>query len=98
MARSLNAVFFECPIHMPARRRFKLALAGKNISFGDSWGIWGPSRNQRASNIVDFANLIAKCRLSGDLIGDLARYIDDLCIARQRHFRKLSVRDVLPGP
>ena len=83
---------------MPARRRFKLALAGKNISFGDSWGIWGPSRNQRASNIVDFANLIAKCRLSGDLIGDLARYIDDLCIARQRHFRKLSVRDVLPGP
>ena len=82
---------FECKLCSAPRNRFRLAL---RASPGVSLPISVTRRRKPTSK--DLATFLIKCRTDERLVRELARFVVDSISNRQRAFRKLSVRDILP--
>ena len=85
--------FFCCPYTEKARQRFRLALqsSGHNVVLPSDWRLrWGGE--ERAPEARDLAVFVLKCRMHGNLVAELSRFVAELQHRRERLYRHCIAR------
>ena len=84
---------FDCKVCSAPRNRFRLAfrsLPQGAVTFQSS------HTRGRITLAADLALLVTQIRTNEGLVNDFARFVVDINSCRQRAFKKMSVRDLLP--
>ena len=85
--------FFACPYTERVRARFRLALrsSGQNVTLPSDWNL-SPHEEGRAPEVRDLAVFILKCRMHGNLVAELSRFVVELLSHRERLYRYCIAR------
>jgi len=86
--------FFACPYTEKPRRRFRLALqsSGHNVTMPSDWNLKSYGEG-RAPEVRDLAAFVLKCRMHGNLVTELSRFVAELLERRERLYRHCTARD-----
>ena len=84
-----------CPYTERPRERFRLALRsfGQNITLPSDWILFPrDAEGGRAPEVRDLAVFILKCRMHGNLLVELSRFVVELLSHRERLYRYCIAR------